>query len=63
MIQSRSSLSFRPFQCMGFGEKYADRKSAPALRPLIWVDSKEVNYQVYLYFMNYWTSRAFPSKS
>jgi hypothetical protein len=34
-------------------KKYADRKSTPALRPLIWVGSKEVNYQANLDFMNY----------
>ena len=34
-------------------KKYADRKSAPTLRPLIWVGSKEVNYQANLDFMNY----------
>jgi hypothetical protein len=41
------------YSVWNLAKKHADRKSAPALRPLIWVGSKEVNYQANLDFMNY----------
>ena len=40
------------YNVWNLAKKYADRKSAPALRLLIWVGSKEVNYQANLEFMN-----------
>ena len=41
-------------------KKYAGRKSAPPLRPLIWVGSKEANYQSNLDFMNYMDQLGLP---
>ena len=41
-------------------KKYAERKSAPPLRPLIWVGSKEANYKPNLNFMDYLDQLAIP---
>ena len=41
------------YNAWDLAKKYADRKSAPSLRPLIWVGSKEANYKPNLNFMNY----------
>ncbi len=52
-VESEQVKFIPGYNTWDLAKRYADRKDAPPLRPLIWVGSHEENYQSNLEFMDY----------